>query len=272
MVAFAPPDRLPPILESELLARTTPRPGAPDLKLPQVIGHRGAKAYAPENTLASIRKAAALGATWVEVDVALTSDGVPVILHDATLTRTTGYAADLARTPYAEVEKLDAGKLFDSRFTGEKVPTLAALIALLSELEVGLNLEIKPTPGCDIATTRATCATLDRLWPDHLPLPLLSSFQRPCLREARAQAPHYPRGLLDEALPDKWRDDLAALACRSLHLSTGKIDRNHVAAVKQTDYLLAVYTVNDGARAKQLLDWGVDAIITDVPDVILAAR
>ncbi|MGO1119666.1 glycerophosphodiester phosphodiesterase family protein [Rhodovibrionaceae bacterium A322] len=241
-----------------------------DVILPKVIGHRGAMSYAPENTLASIRKAAELGARWVEVDVALTSDGVPVIFHDPTLLRTTGYAGDLARTPYAELQKLDAGKHFHRDFTGERVPSLTALIACLSELEMGMNLEIKPTPGTEVATTRIACDLLDRLWPDHLPLPLLSSFQRPCLREAKRHAPHYPRGLLDGPLTDHWRDEVAEFDCRSIHLWTQKIDQADVATVKDSNTLLAVYTVNEGPRAKELLDWGADSIITDAPDVVFS--
>ncbi|MDH3919787.1 MAG: glycerophosphodiester phosphodiesterase family protein, partial [Rhodospirillales bacterium] len=75
-----------------------------DLELPRVMGHRGAAAWAPENTLASIQKAADLGATWVEFDVMLTGDGRPVLFHDDNLKRLTGLDALMARTPYSRVK------------------------------------------------------------------------------------------------------------------------------------------------------------------------
>src|SRR3546814_2765751 len=87
----------------------------PPLSLPRVMGHRGAKALAPENTLSSMKAAAEAGATWVEFDVMLTGDGEPVLFHDDTLQRTTGIAGEMARTTFATVRGLDASLGFSDR-------------------------------------------------------------------------------------------------------------------------------------------------------------
>src|SRR4051794_34519268 len=105
--------------------------------LPKVIGHRGAKAYAPENTLAGIRTAAQQGARWVEVDVKLTRDGVPILMHDDTVDRTTNGKGAAATLDFAELRRLDAGAWFGPAFAGERIPTLEEALALVFDLDLG---------------------------------------------------------------------------------------------------------------------------------------
>ena len=145
------------------------------LQLPKVIGHRGAMAYAPENTLASFREARRRGATWVETDIKLTADGVPIVMHDASLKRTTGVDRLVAETPRAELPK--------------DVPTFEAAIACFQELGLGCNVEIKADEGREAETARAVVATLRRRWPSSLPPPLLSSFKEASLVAVREAAP-----------------------------------------------------------------------------------
>ena len=125
------------------------------LQLPKVIGHRGAMAYAPENTLASFREARRRGATWVETDIKLTADGVPIVMHDASLKRTTGVDRLVALTPRAELPK--------------DVPTFEEAIACFGEEGLGCNVEIKPCPGREAETGRVVVETLRLCWPAHLP-------------------------------------------------------------------------------------------------------
>src|SRR3989304_501563 len=115
------------------------------LKLPRVMGHRGAAALAPENTLGGFRRAAARGIGWIEFDVMLTGDGVPVLFHDDNLKRITGRDAPMAETPYSVVRTLDAGSWFAPDFAAERIATLEAAIAVLDELQLSANIEIKPT-------------------------------------------------------------------------------------------------------------------------------
>jgi glycerophosphoryl diester phosphodiesterase len=242
-----------------------------DITLPRVIGHRGAAAAAPENTLASLRKARNLGATWVEFDVKLTRDGVPVLMHDERLERTTSGRGQVAHTSLEELEKLDAGGWFGPAFRGERVPTFEAALALCAELGLGINVEIKPCPGREVETARVAVEVLRRDWPAAMPAPLISSFERVCLAVARDLAPELPRGYLAGGLPLRWREKLATYGCRTLHLSARRIGARQRAAVLAAGVPLLLYTVNQPSRARRLLEAGVAAIFTDRIEEVLTA-
>lgn len=231
--------------------------------LPALLGHRGARVEAPENTLVGIARAAELGATWVEVDVKLSGDGQLILMHDETLERTTSGSGKLADTSWEQIEALDAGAWFDQRYAGERVPLLSQVIARLVELGLGANLEIKPCPGREAETGRAVALQVAADWPDTLPAPVLSSFEADALLAARDAAPGLLRGLLVEDLPDDWHARMTALDCTTLHVGQRSLLSAQVSAVKTAEVPLMVYTVNNAARAKELWSWGVDAIVTD---------
>lgn len=252
------------------------------LRLPKVMGHRGAKALAPENTLSSLKAAAAAGATWVEFDVMLTGDGQPVLFHDDTLERTTGAAGEMAKTPLAGVAGLDATRDFSKkysrragrRFQGQpdcRVPTLEEAAACLLELGLTPNVEIKPTSGLARETAEVALTRLLAIWPDDRLPPLVSSFERESLAAAQRVAPQWPRGLLAEVFPADWRQAMTDLACASLHLDWRRTRAADVAAVKAAGYAFAVYTINGVRAGRRLLDKGVDCLITDRPDLLIPA-
>jgi glycerophosphoryl diester phosphodiesterase len=198
------------------------------LQLPKVIGHRGAAAYAPENTLASFREARRRGATWVETDVVLTSDGVPVLMHDDSLKRTTGIDRLVAETPRADLPT--------------EVPTFEEAIACWGELGLGCNVEIKPSEGREAETARAVVETLRRCWPAHLPQPLLSSFKDASLAAAHAAAPEFARALLIGRLADDWR--------RAGRWAGRQYRRQKLTApapeIRRARFALGVYTIAPG--------------------------
>ncbi len=241
------------------------------MELPKIIGHRGAAAHAPENTLASLRKAAALGVAWVEFDVMLTQDRVPVMHHDYDLTRTTGFAQAVAQTPYHHLSALDAGRWFHGDFEGEVIPTLGQVFLLLAELGLGANVEIKPAPGRERETAEVAVAELQRSWPAQLPPPLISSFRETCLEVAQALAPEIARGHLFEAVPPDWQERAGRLDCYSVHAREDLLDGETIAELRNAGYRALAYTVNDPERAVLLDGWGIDAIITDDPPAIAKA-
>jgi glycerophosphoryl diester phosphodiesterase len=246
-----------------------PGPKVPDL--PPLIGHRGAAAVAPENTLASLRKAAELGARWVEFDVKLTRDGHPILAHDDRLERTTDGRGRFADLTLAEVQRLDAGSWFAPAFAGERVPTLEEALALCRELGLGLNLEIKPCRGREVETARVAVATLRAHWPADRPVPLISSFAPACLAIAREQAPEVPRGWLAGRLPRRWRELLEAAGCSTLNLDHRWLGARQRAAVVAAGVPLLLYTVNDPQTARAQLGSGVAAVFTDRVGELLAA-
>lgn len=243
----------------------------PDLPLPKVIGHRGAAAVAPENTLEGIIAARRLGVGWVEFDVKLTADGVPVLFHDETLERTTDGAGRLAGTAFRELRALDAGAWFGAAWRGVRVPGLDEALGLLVRLDLHANIEIKPSPGREAETAAAAIGTIRQVWPAARPWPLLSSFAPASLAAARTAAPDMPRGLLIWEKRGDWAALAADLGCRTVHCAERHLTPGWAQEIKGRGYGLAAYTINEPLRAVELTHWGVDCIITDRPDVILEA-
>ncbi len=248
-----------------------PEPNLSPFALPRVMGHRGAAAVAPENTLVSLRTAAAMGMTWVEFDVMLSGDGVPVLFHDDNLKRITGRKAAMARTPFAELAQLEAGAWFAPGFIGEPIPSLEQALALAVELGFTPNIEIKPTPRRDVATAAAVAETIARRWPEDRPGPMISSFSRKALEIVRDRVPTLPRALIAWRLPRDWEAAAGTLECASLHLRGLRLRAKTAAKIKRAGYQLAAFTVNDPKKARRLIRFGVDCIITDRPDVIAEA-
>jgi len=237
--------------------------------LPPVIAHRGAPRAAPENTLAAFAAARTAGAGWVEFDVMLSRDGVPVVHHDDDLQRLAGVPQAVAELTAAELQALDLGTRFDPAFAGEGLPTLEMVVGALAVLGLGANVEIKPAPGRERDTARAALAVLHRCWPRRLPPPLISSFSAASLEVAQAEAESWPRGYLVEELPPDWREQTGRLGCTALHLDFEPLSLEQLDAIRAAGLRTAVYTVNDPAVAARLYAWGVDCIIPDVPELIL---
>lgn len=241
------------------------------LVLPKVMGHRGAAALAPENTLPSFRKVAECGLEWVEFDVMLTGDDVPVLFHDDKLDRTTGEAGLMAETPLEKVQRLDAGAWFAPEFAGTPVPSLEEAVALALELGLRVNMEIKPSAGRNRETASAAMACLSRVWPGTAPLPLVCSFEAECLEIARSMRPDWPRALVAFDLPADWLEILDDLGCASFHVFHERVDEALVAEVKAMGLAVASFTVNELSIARQQYEMGVNCLITDDPPAILPA-
>lgn len=234
--------------------------------LPPVIGHRGAAARAPENTLAGLRQAKALGCAWVEFDVRLTADGAAVLCHDSRLERTTTGGGLISALPLAAVRECDAGSRFGPAFAGERVPTLDEALGLCSELGLGANIEIKADRGREYASAAAVAAALRRQ--GRPPAVLVSSFQ-PMALPARALLPQVPLGILFRLVPRQWARIASRLGCAVVGADHRRLRRRRVAEIRDAGYQLAAYTVNDPARARLLFGWGVTSVFCDAPDILL---
>lgn len=240
------------------------------LKIPKVIGHRGAKAYAPENTLASIETAASIGVEWVELDVKLTKDGVPIIFHDEELDRTTNGTGLVAETNYEDLRDLDAGSWFGDSFASVRIPTLEEAVDILLKHNLGLNLEIKPCPGREKETAEVALDHLSQYWDERDNL-LISSFQHVSLEAAMDLAPDWARGLLigGDEMPENWKEIADYLDVKTINLGSRLVTRQVADEVMDLELPLLVYTVNDPMQARQLQKLGVDAFFSDNPDIIL---
>ena len=247
------------------------------LYYPRIIAHRGGGALAPENTLAGLRIAARMGCRGVEFDVALTADGVPILMHDETLERTTNGTGFVAAKMAAEVACLDAGGKHHRAFAVEParpagstlgVPTFQAALQTCTELGLWMNVEIKPTPGTEAVTGRVVASAVAAHLAAHPAVAIvLSSFSVLSLQQAMQVATTIPRALLMETIPTDWRRQLASAGASALHTAAAGITAERIALLCNSGIPLACYTVNDRATADALFAAGVSAIFTDRIDL-----
>jgi len=233
---------------------------------PLWIAHRGAGKLAPENTLAAFRVGASHGYRAFECDVKLSADGVPFLLHDATLQRTTpehGMAGD--RT-WAQLSSIDAGAWHSRAFAGETLPGLDAIARYCLHNRFALNIEIKPTPGAEVETGRVVAQHAARWWADEPVKPLLSSFRPDALAAAQQAQPSLPRALLLDTLRQGWFEETQVLACVAVVTNYTLLDAGLIARIHAAGMKALCYTVNDPATVQWLLRCGVDGIITDAVD------
>jgi glycerophosphoryl diester phosphodiesterase len=238
---------------------------------PPVIAHRGARGSAPENTLAAYKRAKEEGAVWVETDVKLTHDGVPILMHDDELDRTTNGKGLVADMPWSEFQKLDAGGWFDPQFSGERVPALSEFLAFVFAQNLRVNLELKPCPGRTQATAMVTLIEAAKVWPHSAPPPLISSFDVEALVIASGLHPEWPRGLLLEEWSEDWGDLVRRTKADAIHVDEEILTKGRVDAFLQARLPVLAFTVNDPARMKELLHWGVTAVFTDHPGQLIKA-
>ncbi|AXV77273.1 MULTISPECIES: glycerophosphodiester phosphodiesterase [Ralstonia solanacearum species complex] len=235
---------------------------------PRAIAHRGAGKLAPENTLAAFRHGASFGYRMFEFDVKLSGDGVAVLLHDATLERTTSGHGRIDALSFGQIAQLDAGSWHSPAFAGEPVPTLAAVARYLRANGFLANIEIKPVPGTEWRTGAAVALDASTLWAGAGVPPLLSSFSEEALAAARTTAPELPRALLLDTLPADWLDRLRALDCVALDANHRALTPEVIAAAHVAGFRVGCYTVNDVERARLLWGAGLDSLITDWVDRI----
>ena len=242
---------------------------------PSWIAHRGAGRLAPENTLAAFQVGLDHGFQMIEFDVQITADQIPVLMHDATLERTTNGQGPVWAATARQIGQLDAGRWHSAAFEGEAVPTLAQVAQWMQSRGVLANLEIKPAQGLETQTGEQVASVAARLWSRVTP-PLLSSFSVAALEAAKAVAPGLPRALLADV--SRWavaEAPFEAILRTALGLSAVAIviqhaglDADRIAAAHSAGLRVLTYTLNDAARAQALLSMGLDGVITDAVDCL----
>jgi len=233
---------------------------------PRWIAHRGAGKLAPENTLAAFRVGASHGYRAFECDVKLSADGVPFLLHDETLQRTTNGHGLAARFSWSELSRFDAGSWHGRSFAGEPLPSLETISRYCLSNSYSLDIEIKPTPGSEEQTGRVVAERAAVLWHGAAQPPLLSSFQPASLAAAMLAAPALPRALLLDTLHPGWLPLARTLGCVAVVTAYSLIDVDVLTQIRDAGLRALVYTVNDPAEAERMALLGIDAIITDAVD------
>ena len=229
------------------------------------VAHRGASAYAPENTLAAVRVAVDAGCYLVEVDVQRTRDGVLVLMHDTDLERTTGRRVAVADVTHEELRRLDAGSWFSQVYAGERVPTLDELLDTLEGSRTGLLLEVKrPDLHPGIAVDAARCLRARAFPVDRV---VVQSFDHRVMRQLSRYAPELTVGLLGHPPVRRLRELARWAAYVNPHhrRATG----SYVAAVQAAGMRSLVWTADRDADLHRALAMGVDGVISNRPDALL---
>jgi glycerophosphoryl diester phosphodiesterase len=236
------------------------------------FGHRGASHDAPENTLAAFELAAQYGADGVELDVLLTRDGHPVVMHNDRVDKTTDGTGLVAEMTLAEIKALDAGSYFSPAFVGEQVPTLDEVFATVSD-RLLINVELKGVAYRADGLEAAVIALIEQH--DMVERVLVSSFNPVRLRRMRRLAPHIPLGYLhttDVPVQVRW---MAGALTWGLHPEADHpnqkcITPDYMTHARRRKQRVNAWVVNDPDRMVVLRDMGVDMIMTDRPDVLRA--
>ena len=234
---------------------------------PRWVAHRGAGKLAPENTLAAFKLGASRGYRMFECDVKLSSDGVPFLLHDDTLERTTNGQGVAGQLTWASLQELDAGSWHSAAHAGEPIPGLDSIAGYCISNGFDLNIEIKPATGTDPHTGEVVARHATRLWQNSARKPLLTSFKPDTLQAAMDAAPDLPRGLLLHELWTGWLETGLMLGCRAIICNYKLWDTSSVMQARSAGFKLLSYTVNTDAEVQRLSALGIDGIITDAVDV-----
>lgn len=288
-------------------ATTGFRAGAPEGAI-DVIAHRGASEYAPENTLAAFKLASEQGADWFELDCTLTADGEVIVIHDDDTERTTGVPGRVEKKTLAELQKLDAGAWKGPEFTGERLPTLAEALDLAQQRQIGVYIEIKDSANDHAlmrrilesagegekptASRRREMAAMirDSKSRNHeLTIKVIKlvrerrmqqqvviqSFSPIVCAVALREAPGIRTeflGCKDDDKPEQWPLVLRwerLLDPAGLNPHYDSLDRGLLDHLHGEGKTVAVWTIDDEATMQRMAQWGIDAIITDKPDLCL---
>jgi glycerophosphoryl diester phosphodiesterase len=235
---------------------------------PLNFGHRGASYEAPENTLAAFVRAAELGADGIELDVQLSKDGQPVVIHDATLEATTDGQGRVQDRTLAELKELDAGRWFAPAFAGQRIPTLQEVFDAVGN-RLLLNIELKTREWSGDGLTRAVVAAVRENDLSHRTI--VSSFNPLAVWRSRRLEPKLPVGMLyspGQPLPFRrlWLRRLVRPS--ALHPHHAALDDAAMRWARQRGYRIHTWTVDDPAEMRRLSRMGVDIIITNRPDLL----
>lgn len=238
-----------------------------------IVGHRGAAALAPENTIAGFQKVVDAGINWVEVDVQLSGDQIPILYHDETVNRCSDGKGKLGNFNLEQLLCLDAGSWFTHKikneFAQEKIPSLETALNFCLEHNLNMNLELKihhehqakPLVENVVMLLKTMAFPIDKL--------IVSSFSQLAVKHFKDLYPTVRRGYICKYNPVAYFTELAALELYSLHIEHKIVTEKIAKSVTEADYKLIIWTLNDPLQKAKFLDMGVYAIITDDPNLFV---
>jgi len=236
----------------------------------KIYAHRGASAYAPENTMAAFHMAHSMGAHGVELDVQLTMDGKLVVIHDHILERTSNGQGMVKDHTLAQLRQLDFGGWFSPAFAGEQIPTLHEVLAFIVESGMEINIELKT---CSLEYDKRIAAhTVEMVQSFNLlDKTIISSFDHRSVLDALERDTRIKIGLLYSANLIDPGDYACKLGAQCIHPHYAYIDEAAIENCGKNGIAINVWTVDDVAVARQLRGIGTSVLITNKPDIMLSA-
>lgn len=235
-----------------------------------LIGHRGTAGLRPENTLCSFENAAELGLSWIEFDIHLTRDNKWIVMHDATLDRTTGAHGLVREHDADQITSLEAGLWFWPPYPNQKVPTLLETLQLAQKLNLFCNIEIKGAEH----DPQDNAAVFVEFVQQHVDLiqdkVIVSSFNLPVLIEIRSLLPSIALAYIK----DEFSIDMISLSQQydfsSINCRVDKFAQNKLKLAQDANIPVFLYTVNDLTTARYWIERGITGLFTDRPDLLLS--
>ncbi len=238
------------------------------LKLPKLIGHRGVKDLCPENTLESILKAFNLGLSFVEIDVKISKDRVPILLHDDTLDRTTNGSGLAIDYDYKQIKKLDAGKFFYKENTNIFVPKLEDILSLCTNYNGNLNIELKPNKKFEKENVYQIYKIIKNI--NQIDI-FFSSFDMISIIEISKLYPQSIRSFLLDDFKEYNIDDLISISInhdlKICGLNIDLVTTDIIKKIKESNIAITVYSDKNinSSSANYIFSIGVDSIFVDNP-------
>lgn len=238
-----------------------------------VMGNGGLMSVAPENTLASMRAAKALGCKVVSVTCMLSKDKVAVVHHDTSLSRCTTGNGDVGEHTLEELVRLDAGAHFGPEFAGEKIPRLSEVLEECRQLSLLVNLEVKHSTSLpstvlqieELAQVVSETVARSKMLPTDL---TFSSFCHATLNSLKRFVPQYTRTLVVSAIPSDWHTFTHTKVCSAIMFDHSRNSAQLIETCARSGLQMWAYNVNSGDRAMELVSLGVRAVASDYPHVI----
>lgn len=233
-----------------------------------VIAHRGASAYAPENTLLAFQVAYEMGARTIECDVSCTKDHQLVLFHDRTLAKKTGGTGRVQDLSWAMVSRLDVGAWFGHSFKSIKIPRLSQVLSLCGDLGMSLNLDVKCDRQCPQLMAQLLIHDLANFWGRGFNQLIISSESAAFLMHLRSFAPSLPLGIIASRFSARILKQLKTIKAYSCHLNGRFLSKKDVDELLANGFQVLAYTINDAQKAQSLFDMGICAVFSDAPDLM----
>lgn len=231
----------------------------------KIIGHRGVVSFSPENSLISLNYIKSLKLNWVECDVILSKDKIPLIFHDKKLDRITNFKGEVKNYKYKELENVDIGYKYSFNFIGEKLPTLFEYIKKCKDLSINVFLELKKYYNNELVLVNNVVEIIKNYKDIKI---ILCSYSKTIISLINQLYPNITKSLIVDTIPCDWYDFVKTNNCYSINIAYDKFNENDLSDIKKCCSKIPTYcfTVNNYEDYNNLKQIGVKGIITDKPE------